>query len=85
MTPAEIHDKLQQQFGAQVLEFNDEAADPYIVVEAAAIHDIGAFLRHEPDLLFDSRMCLSGVDYGPDKTLGVVYHLFSMSQRHPIT
>ena len=85
MTPAEIHGKLQQQFGAQVLEFNDEAADPYIVVEAAAIHDIGAFLRHEPDLLFDSLMCLSGVDYGPDKTLGVVYHLFSMSQRHLIT
>jgi NADH-quinone oxidoreductase subunit C len=84
MTPAEIHDKLCQQFGSQVLDFNADATDPYIVVEASAVHEIGAFLRHEPDLLFDSLLCLSGVDYGPEKQLGVVYHLFSISQRHTI-
>lgn len=85
MTPAEIHDKLSQQFGSQVLDFNADATNPYIVVEASAVHEVGHFLRHEPDLLFDSLLCLSGVDYGPEKQLGVVYHLFSMSQRHTIT
>ena len=85
MTPAQIHDKLCQQFASQVLDFDADATDPCIVVEAAAVHDIGVFLRHEPDLSFDSLLCLSGVDYGPDKQLGVVYHLFSMSQRHAIT
>jgi NADH-quinone oxidoreductase subunit C len=30
-------------------------------------------------------MCLSGVDYGPEKTLGVVYNLASMTHRHKLT
>jgi NADH-quinone oxidoreductase subunit C len=85
MTPAEIHQKIQERFGATVQEFNGEAVDPYIVVAASAVHEVGMYLRHEPDLQFDALMCLSGVDYGPEKTLGVVYHLFSTSQRHKIT
>ncbi|MGQ4808953.1 NAD(P)H-quinone oxidoreductase subunit J, chloroplastic [Candidatus Entotheonellaceae bacterium PAL068K] len=85
MTPAEIHQKLQERFGEQIVEFNGEAADPYVVVAAPAVHDIAEYLRHEADLHFDSLMCLSGVDYGPEKTIGVVYHLASMTQRHKIT
>ncbi len=85
MTATEIHDKLRQQFDALVLDFKGDATDPYIVVAASAIHEIGTFLRHEPDLLFDSLLCLSGVDYGTEAQLGVVYHLYSMSQRHTIT
>jgi NADH-quinone oxidoreductase subunit C len=84
MTPDEIQQKLQERFAGQILEFNGQAVDPYIVVAAPAIHEIGRYLRHDPDLQFDSLMCLSGVDYGPDKTLGVVYHLFSTSRRHRI-
>ncbi len=85
MTPTEIHQTLQERFSDQIVEFNGEATDPYIVVAASAVHDIAAYLRHEPDLHFDSLMCLSGVDYGPGKTLGVVYHLASMARRHKIT
>jgi NADH-quinone oxidoreductase subunit C len=85
MTPEQIHQKLQEHLGAQILGCHSTAVDPYIVVAASAIHDVGMYLRHAPDLQFDSLMCLSGVDYGPDKTLGVVYHLFSTSQRHKIT
>ena len=84
MTPAEIHQKLQERFGDQILALHDKAVDPYIVVAAPAIHEVGEFLRHEPDLQFDLLMCLSGVDYGPDKHLEVVYHLFSMALRHTI-
>jgi NADH-quinone oxidoreductase subunit C len=85
MTPAEIHQKLRERFGEQIVAFNGEAVDPYIVVAAPAIHEIGEYLRHDPDMHFDSLMCLSGVDYGPEKSLGVVYHLFSTSWRHGIT
>jgi NADH-quinone oxidoreductase subunit C len=85
MTPAEIHQKLQERFGEQIVEFNGDATDPYMVVAASAVHEIGAYLRHDPDLLFDSLMCLSGVDYGPENPLGVVYNLFSTAQRHTIT
>jgi NADH-quinone oxidoreductase subunit C len=85
MTPAAIHQKLQERFGEQIVEFNGDATDPYMIVAASAVHEIGAYLRHDPDLLFDSLMCLSGVDYGPEKMLGVVYNLFSTSQRHTIT
>ncbi len=85
MTPAEIHQKLQARFGDQIQAFDGDAKDPFIVVVPSAIHDVGQYLRDDPDLRFDSLMCLSGVDHGPDKTLGVVYHLFSMSQRHTIT
>lgn len=85
MTPAEIYEKLQERFGEQILEFSGEAIDPYVGVAAAAIHDISEYLRDDPDLQLDSLMCLSGVDYGPEKTLGVVYHLASTSHRHKIT
>jgi NADH-quinone oxidoreductase subunit C len=49
------------------------------------MHEIGAYLRHDTTLQFDSLMCLSGVDYGPEKTLGVVYNLASMTHRHKLT
>jgi NADH-quinone oxidoreductase subunit C len=82
MTPQEVHQRLQERFDGQILEYNGTAVDPYIVVAAPAIHAVGEYLRHDPDCQFDSLMCLSGVDYGPGKTLGVVYHLASTTQRH---
>ncbi len=85
MTPEEIHQQLRERFGERVLEFNGAVRDPYVVVEAAAIHEVGEYVRHDPGLDFDLLMCLSGVDYGPEKSLGVVYHLFSTTQRHKIT
>lgn len=85
MTPEEIHQKLQAQFGDRIREFDGDACDPYVVVDASAIHDIGDYLRHDADLQFDSLMCLSGVDYGTDKALGVTYNLASMTHRHKLT
>ena len=85
MTAEEIHQQLQERFAEHVCAFDGDARDPYIVVEASAIHEIGEYLRHDPDLQFDLLMCLSGIDYGPEKTLGVVYHLFSTTWRHYIT
>jgi NADH-quinone oxidoreductase subunit C len=85
MTPEDIYHRLQEQFGAQILECNSEAVDPYIRVAASAMHDVGTYMRYDPDLQFDALMCLSGVDYGPEKNLGVVYNLFSTTKRHKMT
>ena len=85
MTPDEIHQRLQERFDGQILTCHSRAIDPYIVVAAQAIHAVSMYLRHDPDCQFDLLMCLSGVDHGPEKTLGVVYHLASMTKRHKIT
>jgi NADH-quinone oxidoreductase subunit C len=85
MTPEDLHQKLHAQFGDHVLDFKGDARDPYVVVDASTMHEVGEYLRHDNDLQFDSLMCLSGVDYGPDKTLGVVYHLASTTHRHKLT
>ena len=85
MTPKDIHDKLQAHFGTRICSFDEGARDPFIIVDASAMHEVGVFLRHDSDLQFDLLMCLSGVDYGPGKTLGVVYHLASMPLRHKMT
>ena len=85
MTSEEICHTLHERFGAHILSSHAAAVEPYIVVEASAIHEVGAHLRRDPDMQFDALMCLSGVDYGPDKTLGVVYNLHSTTLRHKIT
>ncbi len=42
--------------------------------------EVARYLRDDPDLRFESLMCLSGVDYG--KELGVVYNIHSIPHRH---
>jgi NADH-quinone oxidoreductase subunit C len=85
MTPQEIHQKLQSKFGDAILESNFEALDPWIRIKPEATAEVSKFLKDDPDLKFDSLMCLSGMDYGADSELGVVYNLFSMTHRHKIT
>jgi NADH-quinone oxidoreductase subunit C len=85
MTPEQIHAKLQKRFGAAVLAFDAEALDPWVKVEAGEILAIAAFLKADPDCAFTSLMCLSGVDYGAEDLLGVIYNLHAMQHNHRIT
>jgi NADH-quinone oxidoreductase subunit C len=85
MTPQEIFDKVKASFDDRVLETKSEGViDPYIKLSPTAVAEAAHFLRDEPDLAFDTLMCLSGVDYTKG-VLGVVYHLSSISKRHKIT
>lgn len=85
MQPSEIHDLLkQQEFGNQILSFEADAIQPAIVVNPLFIEDFCYFLRDDERLSFESLSCLSGVDYGSGKELGVVYHLYSMKHKHGI-
>lgn len=85
MTPEEIHKKLQDKFCEVVLEFNGEALNPWIKIKPESTFKIAKFLRDDKSLAFDSLMCLSGMDYGAESSLGVVYSLYSMKHRHKIT
>ncbi|MBI4548895.1 MAG: NADH-quinone oxidoreductase subunit C [Ignavibacteriae bacterium] len=85
MTPQELSEKLKTKFGKAVIEVKiNGVLNPYVKVFPAKLKDVAFFLRDDADLQFDYLMCLSGIDYGKG-TLGVVYHLFSMSKRHKIT
>lgn len=85
MTPEEIYEKLLDQFGENVLEFNGDALDPWIKIKPESTFDISKFLKENSNFEFDSLMCLSGMDYGADSDLGIVYNLFSMKHKHKIT
>jgi NADH-quinone oxidoreductase subunit C len=86
LTASEILHALQEKFPNAVIKSEMGVLDPYAYVKPAEVAEICAFMKEDPGLAFDSLMCLSGVDYkglkGEEERLEVVYHLFSMAQRH---
>ena len=97
--PEEIFELLKKEYGEMILGLDkDTPVDPTISVAPMQIHKIGAFLRDNEDLKFDSLMVLSAVDDangtkakdedGTDVisggTLSVYYHLHSTTLKHKI-
>jgi len=86
MTRQEIYDRLLAQFGESVVAFSNEPFTQFIVIDTPAWYHIAQYLKTDPDLYFDSLMCVTGMDLGPKKeSMEVVYDLFSMRHRHKIT
>jgi NADH-quinone oxidoreductase subunit C len=83
MTAQEIHDIIKAQFGDAVLEAKlENVPDPFVKIQPEKIKEVAEFAKANGSLQFDYLMCLSGVDY--KGTLGVTYHLYSMTHRHKI-
>ena len=82
MEHKEIFDHLSMLFPETGLEFNEDV--PCVIVPPTAIREVALQVRDDEALRFDSLMCLSGVD-NADGTLGVVYHLHSVSLGHKLT
>jgi NADH-quinone oxidoreductase subunit C len=88
MDGGDILARLQERFGAAVVETHDWRGDHTAVVERAALLDVLGFCRDEPALYFDMLMDLTAVDYlkFPGREDGprfeVVYHLCSMRHLH---
>lgn len=82
MNAEEIQQKLRARFGDAVRDLVSDSHDAWIGVDAARIDEVAAFCKQDPDLAFDSLMCLSGCDAHAD--IQVVYHLHSMRHRHKI-
>ena len=85
MIPQEISEALKAKFLDAILESRTSGVlEPFVKVAPDRIREVCLFLRDEEKFLFDSLMCLSGVDYTGGK-LGVVYNLFSMKWNHKLT
>ena len=84
MTAKEIIERVQGQFPDEVVEADAEALDAFIKVRPEAWFPVCAFLKTDSELQFDNLVCLTGIDYGPEKELGLIIHLFSFPKRHEI-
>ena len=93
MTAADILSALDQKFGDKIKAKKTDALDPFAVVEAADLIEVGRFLRDDPALRFDLLNSISGVDYcepdakkapkaGFEPHVEVVYHMQSFTHRH---
>lgn len=82
MEHKEIFDHLSMLFPETGLEFDEDVS--CVIVPPTAIREVALHVREDEALRFDSLMCLSGVD-NADGTLGVVYHLHSVSLGHKLT
>ncbi|MCS7081571.1 MAG: NADH-quinone oxidoreductase subunit C [Bacteroidetes bacterium] len=83
----QIRDWLLERFGPEViLDLERERSiPPAFVIPAERLREVCRFLRDDPRLYFDQLMCLSGVDYGPERDMvAVVYHLHSIPHDHQI-
>jgi len=82
MTASEIYERLKAHFGERVISLAQDAKDPWILVDPAAIAEIGRFLHDDPELRCDALSNQSGVDYKAQGWIEVVYHLYSYAHRH---
>jgi NADH-quinone oxidoreductase subunit C len=85
MNAKDIYEILKNEFGENIISLNDDGttSEPFIIITPENLLDIMLFLRDDEKTNFDYLSCLSGVDN--KETLGVVYHLFSMTKKHKIT
>lgn len=72
------------------IEIDEKATPVTVKVKPTELLKAVSLLKNETDLLFDSLMCLSGIDYpalptGKAGNFTVVYHLFSTRHNHKLT
>jgi NADH-quinone oxidoreductase subunit C len=80
MEPLEIYHRAKEKFGDRILEIVDKKPDPWMVVDPAALVEVGEYLKDDSATAFDCLSNESGVDY--KDRIEVVYHLFSYQHRH---
>jgi NADH-quinone oxidoreductase subunit C len=82
VTPEQIHSALAAKFGESVGALQPPNKDPWAEVKPAALREVCAFLKSDPELRFDCLMNLSTVDWPKKNQIHVVYHLFSYEKKH---
>jgi len=86
MTKEDILARLKNQF-AGTFEVQDiqPGTETTIKLSPWKAREIAEYLRDDSRLHFEVPLCASGVDYPPENKIEVVYHLFSLANRHYIT
>jgi hypothetical protein len=52
VTPAEIHARIKERFGEQVLEFEESLLNPSIKLVPEVVAEVGQYLKDLPELQF---------------------------------
>ena len=77
-------EKLNRRFAGAVQSIEKaHAGDPFLVIDPPRIAEVCLWLRDDPEMRFEWLMCLSGVDYPPER-IAVVYHLYSQTHKRRI-
>ena len=84
MEASAIFARLEKQFPGNVRDFNGDAPEPYLLVEAQAIVDVCRFLRDDSELNFEVLSDQTAVDWPKEEKIQLVYHLYSYASRHQI-
>jgi NADH-quinone oxidoreductase subunit C len=84
MNAQEIHAKLKTQFGDAVGDLTDGKIDPFVTVKADKIREVCQFAKTEAGLGFDYCEDVTGIDWPARNLIEIVYHLYSLPQRHQI-
>lgn len=83
-TTRSIFEYLQIKFGESLELTEAEVGQSWIQVPAHGIKEVSKFLRDDPELCFNTLMCLSGVHYSNENKLGVTYHLHSTTKNRTL-
>lgn len=86
MDPLEIAEKIKEKFPNEVVDVTSFRDQVSVTVKKDKIVDICRYLHDDPGLDFDHLRDLCGVDYLGKKEprFEVVYHLYSIRNRHMI-
>jgi NADH-quinone oxidoreductase subunit C len=81
MEQSKIAAKIANAFPDALIPLEEAA---YLSIVPEKWETVAHFLRNDEELLFDSLMCLTGYDKGPDEELGVAFNLHSMDKLHEL-
>ena len=84
MNAQEVHARFKAQFGDAVGELGEAKIDPFVTVKAGKIVEICRFAKAEAGLEFDYCEDITGIDWPARSLIEIVYHLYSLQQRHQI-
>jgi len=74
---------LQDHFPGAIIE-QEEDSDKFISLNSENWNAIATFLKDDPDLIFDSLQCITGIDLGEEEGFAVCYNLHSMTHNHTV-
>jgi NADH-quinone oxidoreductase subunit C len=84
MTQEEVCTHLKAHFGEDVGALSETKGDRFVVVKGEKIVDVCRYLKTTAGLEFDYCQDITAVDWPARKLIEVVFHLYSLRERHGI-
>src|SRR5512142_3443512 len=82
MVAEEICTQLKARFGEAVGALSETKGDRFVTVKGEKLVEICQFLKGETGLELDYCQDITALDWPARKVIEVVYHLYSLGQRH---